>query len=1181
MVLIRCTFPARNVILFTYIIDNIPKPASVISSGHVDKHLNTLWNIFYHIYLPNDDVAVLQDHASRLVTISETIATWSSSQYGNAVNFISEASLAELRRFWQKYAETELYSREEVVSFEASARSGLASINEELLNPMAGGLRGYRSTGAHSLSSAESMQDAMKAYWRTGVVAGNSRDVAALDSTVNGRLNPTMVISSTSDGTFPVDYEHDPLHGFHLAEVFDTDMTSAQRQERLAAVAKAQFRAWCHSFAKYIHRDKVNIMIHSGDAVNLCYTLQDFHCGETGLPQFTHFYNRPWSAQPLSLIGSHQGRPKSEAFDVIHTSNLIDHVGLLNILPATIPLLSHKPFSIIFTECHILAAEDPTETLDALLFADATTFSLLLGLASVAHLTGFCTDSVGIEAHHHKYSKEAKGLRDLRMLIPWKWPATGDAHALEASSGNSNCLLKPVRMDPEDLAHWFFQVYLSMFNYESVFPLPLEESFSSIVLIDSTKPSFGVSADQRLAGDMRYYSRTNLVVLIRLIKMRVHTDWEACVSSLVLKMKGQDDFYFSRHVYIEFLTRLHLFGLCQDQILNEHLYPQSPNFDRQLRAADGGTGVLQRSTLPQYVYVALVVPRSCLEPFTGVIPSQATTPRLYLSLESEDLFEHHFFGVDCFFGNLKAVPGMIGRCVMEEDNKGWYGHEDLIVSCLVPSRILLMDPHSSTHVLLKVFKSPTSISRYGAKLGEKMIVFGCGLTNNRLWILDDIPGVLEDQSCLTDIPKLPPLRPRDSATPMVALKEDGTVKHIAIKLQFPPQATESKLLKEGAKVAATQISPCVLQLKIGKVSLKLIYPYPVNGNKSVTQVSRERFCVQVAAPPSSARMPGGLEQNPFPVILQGRHPVPWNIPRLAIDQQPQVANPLAFNCLLHVSLTTSEDDARYTTLSGVKGAFATLKQRLISFFTGLTGQHPSALGTSCKAYAIQHGTNGISIDTFVFTHAIHHDRDSGSLFLEAFVVPVSLPRMSNLVEHFRGLTDVTWLSMGDLELSFWKQLLPACVERCRQTWDHKSTCPYLVKGRIPLSTKPLEPSICRCGEGQDVTNFPAHLPRLASIATRIAIPLLSAVPYVEPMPPTFSPKEIASYDPRTQYRVHIPGRLKPDTPHCALCGKVEERLQRCSGCHKATYCSRECQKAAWKEHKQICGKSSGTEAAAT
>ncbi|KAI9009079.1 hypothetical protein DFJ74DRAFT_686761 [Hyaloraphidium curvatum] len=48
--------------------------------------------------------------------------------------------------------------------------------------------------------------------------------------------------------------------------------------------------------------------------------------------------------------------------------------------------------------------------------------------------------------------------------------------------------------------------------------------------------------------------------------------------------------------------------------------------------------------------------------------------------------------------------------------------------------------------------------------------------------------------------------------------------------------------------------------------------------------------------------------------------------------------------------------------------------------------------------------------------------------------------------------------------------------------------------------------------------------------------------------------------------------------NAALCGECgakatkDKKLQQCSRCHATWYCSRECQKEAWKLHKDRCGK---------
>lgn len=41
-----------------------------------------------------------------------------------------------------------------------------------------------------------------------------------------------------------------------------------------------------------------------------------------------------------------------------------------------------------------------------------------------------------------------------------------------------------------------------------------------------------------------------------------------------------------------------------------------------------------------------------------------------------------------------------------------------------------------------------------------------------------------------------------------------------------------------------------------------------------------------------------------------------------------------------------------------------------------------------------------------------------------------------------------------------------------------------------------------------------------------------------------------------------------EDPICAKCGNMA--TYRCSKCHNEWYCSRECQKVAWKQHKLVC-----------
>ncbi|KUJ06811.1 uncharacterized protein LY89DRAFT_790195 [Mollisia scopiformis] len=44
------------------------------------------------------------------------------------------------------------------------------------------------------------------------------------------------------------------------------------------------------------------------------------------------------------------------------------------------------------------------------------------------------------------------------------------------------------------------------------------------------------------------------------------------------------------------------------------------------------------------------------------------------------------------------------------------------------------------------------------------------------------------------------------------------------------------------------------------------------------------------------------------------------------------------------------------------------------------------------------------------------------------------------------------------------------------------------------------------------------------------------------------------------------------SPKCDTCGKQGDTLKECIKCHSVTYCSKDCQKADFKNHKKVCAK---------
>jgi hypothetical protein len=325
---------ARNVFLLTAITRN----PSV-------EELERLWRTYYHFYVTSTDLVFVQEHCKRLLAASNSISSWKASPFGSSVKFSTEACLFEVRRIWSLYAQTRTKQED------GETRHAIESTYNRFVtgdNETGFVAQGVRSAGVYGILAVPSLNEAFRNFWRTGVVAGNDRDVAMLGQDDGGRVNPLMVIASS--GPFNVHHGLDPLIGFHLAEGFD--LTTKATTNSLAHLAKSQFFGWCFELASHLVLGSVNIMHHCGDAVNFSYCLQAVQ-GFATLPPSTHFYTKPWSSIPLELpletVTQH---------NIIDTSNVMDHVGLLNLLTATVPLLSGRRDSVLYTESLPQGAEE-------------------------------------------------------------------------------------------------------------------------------------------------------------------------------------------------------------------------------------------------------------------------------------------------------------------------------------------------------------------------------------------------------------------------------------------------------------------------------------------------------------------------------------------------------------------------------------------------------------------------------------------------------------------------------------------------------------------------------------------------------------------------------------------------------------------------------------------------------
>ncbi|KAI9835783.1 MAG: hypothetical protein M1837_003667 [Sclerophora amabilis] len=1152
---------ARNVVLFSLIAD-------YSEGADLSTHAAAIWNIFYHFYIPQDDLRLLQSQAKKLLEASESSHTWFSSSYGKFIQMMNEDTLLQMREFWTIYAGPTKLADGQTQDRELRVRAAIVTLHKEKIGNNAVVHHGLRSVGVHWAKATQAMPIAFKGFWETGVVGANRRDVDALSNDGKGRVNSMLSTSSAPSKDFAVHYGSDPLLGFHLAEAFDKETGSKELVHGMVRLAKSQFRSWCLSLASQIASDRVQIRLFCGEAVRFCHELRSRHYPAGSINEISRLYASPWRPNPL-VLDERAESSGSKLFDVIDTSNLIDHVGLLNVLPAVSSLLRRAMTSVLYTESLLLASDDITSSLRGLLCSDITTTALILGLAPMGHLVGFTTDAVGCEATLLELSLSSRApghLQQYRMRIPWRIPNSGDIEALrmQETRPHDNLLVK---FDANELANHFFKMYLEMFSSED---LKLASGMGLASLVREIKTP--------LAKDLRYYTRLSLVVLLHLAKMNISTDWPKCVELLLEKVESDRNLIVGTNSLQELYLHLHLFGIWQNPSLSrcprEIVSPYG-----EIRQPSHDKGMLAQEELPSVLYVALVVPRKKLEVFTNKPPDVVGTPGLHCSLIHHDLqFDNSFFATQSYFGRLISTSDDRSTCEVKEDSHGWSGSADLIVTCPVPAYMLLLGPRDGLHFSLNVNSTP-STSQFVSQLGLRMVVFGCGLDNKRLWVLRDAPGLNNGQSSSHNIEQTLPTKP--AGVTHVSLNAESEAKTAQIHTSIPKESPEGKLLAGGAKVDVTQCSPCTLRLTISNETARLlVYQFPVDGSQNKIRVARKSSWVEVQATFAPALTSSGYNGNPFPVLHNGSHPITWSMPYVNLTGLPNIPINESDQWLtVHMGMALSQRERDLVDGQGISrpaNGLLDLKESLNLIFQSFAGRNPKCGPMRC--FLLQPKDRAGGVDGLLFASATLHDHDAGSILLDAYIVQLTQSRVKDVLPALSGLTKTNPLTIlvSEEESVLWKNLTPALAERCRFTWSHKASCEYRRTGRVPLSTAYGEASLCSCGEGQASETFPSRKEYrpFMKYATRIAISPISAVNYIEKFLSEKMKRDTEALSTSVGRQPASSGSrsgLSTTTPTCQHCGRTSGNLKACARCQAVRYCNHECQKAAWKAHKKICG----------
>ncbi|KAI0630923.1 hypothetical protein C8Q77DRAFT_1062112 [Trametes polyzona] len=788
---------ARNALLLTLIADDV---------AH-----QTLWNIFYHLHLDANSLAVLRSHCQKLVDASADLESWRLSPYGPFLHFSTEYTLSELRRHWSLYHSMQNLPPHRLSAIREAYGMAFKSSQRSRGTPMTAA----RAAGPLIARSSHVSAEQVKNYWKTGTTFFDVRQISLATF-----LNPTFAYCLLGEGC-NVHYASDPLVTFHSAEVFGNSVGDVQPGE-LVKAARSEFSVWCRTFRESLttHRRSPCVRMCLAEATAFCKALRGFrasHMLNPGIPiaQF--------KTQLLRLFAEEYvdgGAPA--AFNVIETSNLIDHVGLLNVLIAAAPLLAPSPTSVLYTESLVFLGDDATKEFANLLYADIGTVGLLLDLCPIDYLSGFTSRS---NTHELLAYQAAQGkVGQFQQVTTWKRPMSSDS---DVALHGSRSQLPPV-FESRQLGTLLFDMYHAIFEQEDA-PTFLQENLMNLRKAIAT-------------SNIIHYMREGFVLLLRSVRERLRIPREQWLEVMdrFLDLEGSD-----RTMPMNTINRNDLYAHLHRQGVHTLGYYKTDRLPRIGRFAGW-------DAVPPVVRIILSVPREKITAFESVVrTAKSGTPLLHCDVRGNRC--HNTFGaVHVAFGRILSTGTRSSpRVLFEEDTEGWKGSLPLVASFCLPSMLLThFEPPSNLRVCLSV-RCTTGTATLIPHLGLNLEVFGAALMDeDHVFVVPEAALPPEDfESSLGPLPS-PNSSMRIDVGTQQAVHIDfdeqcELVQTLSSKVAIEHPDVKREFGSAGAMPHIRQLSPCCMRLTVAGHSQDVVFPFPVIGTQNKLRLARKSLYIEV------------------------------------------------------------------------------------------------------------------------------------------------------------------------------------------------------------------------------------------------------------------------------------------------------------------------------------------------
>lgn len=1102
---------------------------------------------------------MIQTNARELLAYATSVAEWDQSPFGKYITFLNEHSLREVTRFWTLYCNSTDYNIKG--SFGRTFKQDFTS----LLG--ASPISAVRSCGILGHDALSVCTHTNLDFKNSGVASGEEMDIRP---TTDVYVNPTFAYSAVGHAKFAVHRTTHYVTGFHLATALEgtTPTLSSLDAMLLSKKLKSQFKIWCRAYAKAVRESRVRINVHIGEALGFAHALARLLDDP---PKALSNDAGGASSPPMGTFDLTRSKVNADdGYHVIDTSNITDTVGLLRILPATIPLLQASHHSVLYTESLRIRAKSEDSSLTEMMCVDPKIGCLFLGVTAPSLQSGITTaySYNNIEASERDEDQYCNCVRTTWRLCSSRSLAKGAILPYELS-------IEPDHL-VSILSTWYNTIITNDRHQEA-----LQEQY--LANTRSTTIHYLVN-----------YSRATFADLLRFLQAQITTDWSLCMEKLLPKLLAADrassnDFkskellvHLLRTKCIEYLSYIgeqrdlslkvepgylrpsSAYGDPTDSIGLAKLFFSIPvkDWTRYMREQYGKIGkpvlclvvYLPNRFEDWYFTVELVLKEHSgrSEDKVGLVAScfvssTSLTPKTHIALVPEP----HFFR-----DTPQWRTQWLKKNAIFDVNVNNNDYVCITDYCACPTGETFVAGGAGDRVALDSQGATTPKSKHVRTELETGSLECCALTEE-LQVRLTVDEKYSTTSKEVDLRGLPLRADRTSLNSITAQLRPSfkysALSGLILVVKFDTDFSDTT----EDQCSAAMVSPASAVIVVGDKAGTYELPCPVHITSSRFSTTKTSIEAVVVFEPAKAIISPGFQVDPLPVDSCGHLNVLKQKPISVQAHRMQVVM-----AATQSMATFAEGDTPRKAVSQVN--------KFCESFLMLIGDYCKyiELGPPGKAVAVLFKRDDV-LDSILIVLDLRHDVGGGCFFLNGALITVTSDNRSFVEDFLTSGSSKEAVPVMPAPpqaadcLSFWKKVWASAAECCRQGWEHSATC------RIGIAVTTGAPrqdagshAVCDCGAGKNLEGFPTDLDILRPWTTRVAIrpifpaPETDATAYKD----LLDGRHLANIDLTSSFLKH----------HCASCGKVGE-LKRCARCGVAGYCDKTCQRAHWEEaHKKRC-----------